>query len=328
MRAVVIDSPGGPEQLRLAERPDPEPGPGEVLVQVAAAGVNRADLLQRAGRYPPPPGASDVPGLEIAGTVAALGPGATGWAIGDEVCAVLAGGGYAELAVVPAGCLLPLPSGTDLLTAAAVPEVFTTAHDNLFTRGGLQPGETVLIHGGASGVGTAAVQLAARAGCTVVVTAGTPRGLAACADLGAAAGIDYRAEDFVDSVERLTDGRGVDVILDIMGAVYLERNLRVLATEGRLVVIGLQGGVRAELDLGRMLSKRLQVLGSTLRARSADEKAVLAARLRDEVWPGFADGSLKPVVDRVFPLEEAAAAHAHLEAGGHVGKVLLDLRDR
>lgn len=325
MRAVIAPEPGGPQALQVVERPDPRPGPGEILVRVQAAGVNRADLLQRAGRYPPPPGASDVLGLEVAGEVVALGDGVGDWALGDRTCALLAGGGYAELAVVPASVAMPWPNGQDAVGAAAVPEVFTTAFDNLFNRGRLVPGETILVHGGGSGVGTAAVQLAASRNCRALVTAGSARKIDACLSLGAAFGVNYREEDFVEAALVLTDGRGVDVVLDIVGAEYLERNVRVLATEGRLVVIGLMGGARAEIDLGRVLTGRLTVAGSTLRARSVADKAALARRVVDEVWPGFADGRLRPVVDRVLPLERAADAHAAMEAGDHVGKIVLEV---
>ena len=329
MRALLAPSPGGPEVLAVTEVADPQPGPGELLVQVAAAGVTRADVLQRQGRYAPPPGATEVLGLEAAGRVVALGPPDPArpfhFAVGDDVCAILPGGGCAELVALPASVAMPWPSGLDAIGAAAVPEVFTTAHDNLFTRGGLAAGETVLIYGGSSGVGTAAVQLARRAGCRVLVTASSRRKLDACAELGADAGIDYAEEDVVERVRELTDGRGVDVILDVVGARYLEPNLRNLAPEGRLVVIGLMGGARGELDLGRLLSKRLTVLGSTLRARTTAEKAVLARRLEEEVWPGFADGSLRPVVDTVLPLARAAEAHELMESSRHIGKIVLTM---
>lgn len=325
MRAITAPEPGGPQALRVVDLPDPQAGRGELLVRVWAAGVNRADVLQRQGRYPPPPGAGDVLGLEVAGQVVAIGPGVEDWRTGDRVCALLAGGGYAELAVVPTATALPWPRGTDAVGAAAVPEVFTTAQDNLFHRGRLARGETVLVHGGGSGVGTAAIQLARRHGCRVLVTAGSPEKLAACADLGAHAGIDYRREDFLERARELTGGRGVDVILDLVGADYLGRNLRALAVEGRLVVIGLQGGGRGEIDLGLLLARRLTMTGSTLRARSVDEKAALAEHMRAQVWPGFADGSLRPVVDRTFPLARAAEAHELMEASGHVGKIVLEV---
>lgn len=327
MKAITAPEPGGPERLKLVDLPDPEPGPGDLLVQVHATAVNRADLLQRRGHYPPPPGASDVFGLEMAGVVTALGDGVTGWSVGDEACAVLPGGGYAELAVVPAAVAMPLPPGLGLLEAASVPEVFTTAWDNLFNRGRLAAGETVLLHGGASGVGTAAIQLARWRGCDVLVTAGSPRKLEFCAELGAKGGIDYRKEpDFDAPVREMTGGRGADVALDIIGGAYLARNLRCLAIEGRLVIIGLMGGTSAELDLAPLLTRRLTVTASTLRSRSVEEKAALARQLVREVWPGFADGSLRPVIDRLLPLDQAADAHAAMEAGEHIGKIVLVTR--
>lgn len=323
MRAVVAPDPGGPEVLRIVDRPAPEPGPADLLVTVHATAVNRADLLQREGRYPPPPGAPDVLGLEVAGEVAAVGRDVSAWTVGDRVCAVVAGGGYAESAVVPAAVALPVPGDLTLEEAAAVPEVFSTAYDNLLVRGRLRAGEAALLHGGASGVGTAAIQLATRIGAHALVTAGSADKLEACARLGAQAGINYREEDFVERVGELTGGRGVDVVLDVIGGPYLERNLRALAIEGRLVVIGLMGGSSAELALGRLLTRRLTVTASTLRARTVEEKADLAARLVADVWPGFADGSLHPVVDRVLPLDRVAEAHRVVEASEHVGKVVL-----
>lgn len=325
MRAITAPDPGGPEALRLGEVADPQPGPGDLLVDVAATAVNRADVLQRTGHYPPPPGASDVLGLELSGRVAAVSDAVTGWAVGDRVCAVVAAGGYAERAIVPAATALPVPEGLDLVEAAAVPEVFSTAHDNVFTRGRLTAGETLLVHGGSSGVGTAATQLATRAGARVLVTAGSADKLDACAALGADAGINYRDEDWVARVAALTDGRGVDVVCDIIGADYLDSNLRSLATEGRLVIIGLMGGPKAEINLGRLLVNRLSVVASTLRARSVAEKAAVAARLRADVWPGFADGSLRPVVDRVYSWEDAPDAHARMESSAHIGKIVLQV---
>ena len=326
MRAVIIDEPGGPDALRLVERADPRPGPDDLLVAVHASAVNRADLLQREGRYPPPDGATDVPGLELAGEVVDMGARVRGWERGDEVCAVVAGGGYAELAVVPAATAMPMPPGVDLVSAGGVAEVFATAWDNLVRRGGLRRGEVALVHGGSSGVGTAAIQLAVREGARVITTASTPAKLAVCRDLGAEVAIDYTSEDFSDRAREVTEGRGVDVILDMLGASYLEPNLRALAIEGRLVIIGLMGGARAEIDLARLLIRRLTVRASTLRARSVVEKAELAAALTDTVWPGFGDGSLRPVIDRVFPLDEVAAAHRRMESGEHVGKLILQVR--
>lgn len=323
MRAVVAPEPGGPEALRVVERPDPEPGPDQVLVRVAATAVNRADVLQRQGAYPPPEGAGDVLGLELSGTVLALGEGVDDWAVGEQVMAVVAAGGYAELAVVPAATLLAVPPGVDLVSAAAVPEVFTTVYDAVFLRGQLAEGETLLVHGGSSGIGTAAVQLARYGRARVIVTASTPAKIEAAVALGADAGIDYRREDFVARALALTDGRGVDVILDVVGGAYLARNLEALAVEGRLVVIAVQGGRTAELDLGRLMRRRQTVTAATLRARPVEAKAALAARIRTDVLPGFADGSLRPVVDRVLDLDDVAEAHRVLEAGEHVGKVVL-----
>jgi NADPH:quinone reductase len=324
MKAILASQPGALGQLELVDLPDLEPGPGELLVCVHATAVNRADILQRRGHYPPPPGASHVLGLEMAGVVAKLGEQVVGWSIGDQVCAVLPGGGYAEQAVVPAAMAMPLPPGLDLVEAAAVPAVFTTAWDNLCNRGRLAPGETVLVHGGASGVGTAAIQLARWRGCDVLVTAGSARKLGFCIDLGATGGINYREHsDFDNAVRQLTDGRGVDVVLDIIGGPYLARNLRCLAVEGRLVIIGLMGGASAELDLAPLLTRRLVITASTLRARPVEAKAALARQLVAEVWPGFAAGRLRPVIDRVLPLEQAATAHAVMEAGEHIGKIVL-----
>lgn len=326
MKAIVAPEPGGTGALRLVDMPEPEPGPGDLLVAVHATAVNRGDVMQRRGLYPPPEGVTEVLGLELAGEVVAVGDAVEGWAPGDRLCAVVAGGGYAEYAVVPAVVALPVPDGLTTEGAAALPEVFATAHDNVFVRGRLAPGEAVLLHGGASGVGTAAIQLARRHGCRVLVTAGSPRKIAACVELGADLGIDYRTSDFVSVVADATDGHGVDVVLDIVGADYLDRNLRCLATEGRLVIIGVMSGAKAEINLARLMSRRLSVIASTLRARSVAEKAVVAERLRREVWPGFADGSLRPVIDRVLPLDEAAEAHRVMEAGEHIGKVVLRVR--
>lgn len=323
MRAVIVPEPGGPEALRLVDRPDPEPAAGQVLVAVAATAVNRADVMQRRGQYPPPPGAPDILGLEFAGTVTALGPGVEGWRVGDRVMAVVGGGGYAEQVVADARTLLPVPDGIDLVEAAGIPEVFTTVYDNVFLRGRLRAGETLLVHGGSSGIGTAAIQLARRAGAPVLVTASSAAKLDAARALGADGTIDYTTEDFVERARALTDGRGVDVILDVVGGRYLARNLAALAVEGRLVIIGLQGGASAELDLGLLLSRRLTIAASSLRARSTEEKAALAARVRADVLPGFADGSLRPVIDRVLDLDEVAQAHRVLEAGEHVGKIVL-----
>jgi putative PIG3 family NAD(P)H quinone oxidoreductase len=326
MKAIVLDHPGGPEVLHLAEVPDPVLHPGDVLLEVRASAVNRADTLQRQGLYPPPPGASEIIGLEASGTVAALAEGATGWRIGDQACALLSGGGYAELAAAPAAQLMPIPAGLDLLTAAAVPEAFLTAHDNLVTRARLRAGEIVLIQGGAGGVGTAAIQVARRAGATVLTTAGSAERLERCRELGATGLINHRTDDVPVRVRALTAGRGVDVILDVMGASHLAANLGMLAPDGRLVVIGLQGGTRAEIDLGAMMRGRQSLINTALRGRPPDQKAAIVATATAEVLPGFADGSLRAVVHAVFPLAEAAAAHFAMEAGGHVGKLVLDVQ--
>lgn len=323
MRAVTISEPGGPDVLVPAQVPDPVPADGQVLVRVAAAGVNRADVMQRLGHYPPPPGEPKWPGLEVSGTVAAVGDGVEEWSVGDEVCALLGGGGYAELVAVPAGQLLPVPDGVDLVEAAALPEVACTVWSNVFMAAGLQRGETLLVHGGSSGIGTMAVQLAHALGARVAVTAGSADKLARCAELGADVLVNYREEDFVERVREATDGRGADVVLDNMGAKYLARNVDVLATGGRLVVIGLQGGTRAEVDLGLMLRKRVAVMATSLRARPAAEKATIVRQVRELVWPLLADGTVRPVVHATFPLDDASRAHAVLEESSHVGKVLL-----
>lgn len=323
MRAVTIREPGGPDVLQAAQVPDPVASDGRVLVRVAAAGVNRADLMQRLGHYPPPPGEPDWPGLEVSGTVAAVGAGVEEWAVGDEVCALLGGGGYAELVAVPAGQLLPVPVGVGLVEAAALPEVACTVWSNVFMAAGLQRGETLLVHGGSSGIGTMAVQLAHALGARVAVTAGTAEKLARCAELGADVLVNHREDDFVERLREATDGRGADVVLDNMGASYLARNVDVLADGGRLVVIGLQGGTRAEVDLGLMLRKRVAVMATSLRARPAAEKATIVRQVRELVWPLLADGTVRPVVHSTFPLEEASRAHAVLEESSHVGKVLL-----
>jgi len=323
VRAVVLTGAGGPEVMRWDQVPDPEPGPGDVLVDVVASAVNRADLLQRQGLYDPPPGTSPYLGLECSGRVAALGDGVEGWAVGDEVCALLAGGGYAEKVAVPAGQVLPLPTGVDLVEAAGLPEVTCTVWSNVFMLAGLRPGETLLVHGGASGIGTMAIQLGRAMQATVAVTAGSPEKLARCRDLGAQVLVDYREEDFVEQVRAATDGRGADVVLDLIGAKYLARNVEVLATSGRLVVIGLQGGTRAELDLGLLMRKRAAVLATVLRARPDEEKAAVVASVREHVWPLVGSGAVRPVIDRVLSMADAGEAHRVLESGENVGKVLL-----
>ncbi len=306
----------------VREVPDPRPGPGEVVVEVVAAGVNRADVMQRLGRYPSPPGSPEHPGLEVSGRVAELGEGVSGWRVGEEVCALLGGGGYAERVAVPAGQLLPVPAGVDLVDAAALPEVAATVWSNVFTLAGLRPGELLLVHGGSSGIGTMAVQLARAVGARVAVTAGSAAKLERCAQLGAQLGVNYREDDFVEAVRRF-EPAGADVVLDVVGGPYLARNVDVLATGGRLVVIGTQGGTRAELDLGRLLAKRASVHATTLRARPAAEKAAIVAGVRDHVWPLVADGAVRPVVHERFALEDAARAHEVMEGSSHVGKLLL-----
>jgi putative PIG3 family NAD(P)H quinone oxidoreductase len=326
MRAVTISEPGGPEVLTWTQVADPVCGPGEVIVDVAATAVNRADLLQRQGMYPPPPGASDLLGLECSGLISEVGEGVTGWSVGDEVCALLSGGGYAERVAVPAGQLLPRPAGVELATAAALPEVTCTVWSNVFLLAGLRRGETFLVHGGSSGIGTMAIQLAARAGARVFTTAGTAAKLDVCRELGAEVGINYRDEDFVERVREATDGAGVDVILDNMGARYLARNVDALATGGRLVSIGMQGGTKAELDLGKLMRKRGSVHATTLRSRPATGpggKAEIVAAVRHDVWPDVERGVVRPIVDRRLPMARAAEAHAVVEASEHIGKVLL-----
>jgi len=323
MHAVVVRTPGGPESLEYAEVPDPQVGAGEVLLDVAATAVNRADLLQRQGHYPPPPGAPDTLGLECSGRVAALGDGVEGLAVGDEVCALLAGGGYATRVVVPAGQVMPVPEGVDLVTAAALPEVAGTVWSNVMMVAGLRSGDTFLVHGGAGGIGTFAIQLAKAVGARVLTTAGTDEKRAFCADLGADVTIDYREQDFVEVVREVTDGRGVDVLLDNMGASYLARNVAALAVEGRLVVIGLQGGTKAELDLNALMRKRAAVIGTTLRARPVGEKTTICRAVAEHVWPLVADGTVRAVVDRTLPLADAAEAHRRMEGGEHIGKIVL-----
>jgi putative PIG3 family NAD(P)H quinone oxidoreductase len=320
MRAVIAPDPGGPEALVVADLPDPVPGPGEVVLDVAASAVNRADLLQRQGFYPPPPGASDVLGLECSGRVAAVGEGVEGWSVGDEACALLAGGGYAEKVAVPAGQVMPLPHGVDQATAAALPEVACTVWSNVFMIAGLQRDETFLVHGGAGGIGTFAIQLAAALGARVFSTAGSEEKRALCRELGAERAIDYREEDFVAI---LREAGGADVILDNMGAKYLGRNVDALATEGRLVVIGMQGGSKGELDLNTLLRKRGAVIATSLRARPIEEKAAICASVVENVWPLLADGSIRPVVGREVALDDVAEAHRLMDEGGHTGKVLL-----
>ncbi len=324
MHAISIREPGGPEVLEWTEQPDPRPGPGEVVLDVAAAGVNRADLLQRKGQYPPPPGVSEVPGLECSGTVSAVGEGVADVRVGAPVCALLAGGGYAEKVVVPAGQLLPVPSGMDLVTAASLPEVACTVWSNVALTAGLVAGETLLVHGGAGGIGTHAIQVGKALGARVAVTAGSPQRLARCAELGADVLIDYHEQDFVEEVRAATEGRGADVILDNMGAKYLPRNVSALARNGRLVVIGMQGGIKGELNLAELLGKCGSVTATTLRYRPAEEKAAIVAEVATQLWPLVEAGSVGPIVHEVLPVDQAGEAHRLLEESGEVfGKLLL-----
>jgi putative PIG3 family NAD(P)H quinone oxidoreductase len=326
MHAVVITHPGGPDVLRWAEVDDPVPGPDEVLIDVAASAVNRADLMQRQGLYPPPPGAPPYPGLECSGTIAATGSEVTGWKPGDEVCALLAGGGYAEKVAVPAGQLLPVPPAVGLTAAAALPETVCTVYSNVFLGARLSPGEVLLVHGGASGIGTTAIQMAKNAGATVAVTAGSAEKLSACRELGADITINYREEDFVRSLKEATGGHGADVILDIMGAAYLDRNVDALAADGRIANIGMQGGRKAELDMGKLMSKRGTIMSTTLRARPKEQKKAIVAAVREHVWPLAGAGKVRPVIHRELPLSRAAEAHQIMAASTHTGKILLVAR--
>lgn len=323
MRGVSITEPGDAEVLQATDVEDPRPQSGQVVVETVAAGVNRADVMQRKGVYPPPKGASPLPGLEVSGTIREVGPDVEDWSVGDEVCALVDGGGYAEQVVVPAAQLLPVPRGVSVRDAAGLPEVACTVWSNVFMTANLQPGEVFLVHGGSSGIGTMAIQLAKAAGATVAVTAGTEEKLAFCRELGADIAINYREQDFVEEVRGATDGHGADVILDVMGAKYLPRNVDLLATNGRLVVIGLMGGRTGELDLGKMLSKRAAVIATSLRARPPEEKATIVAAVREHVWPLIDDGAVRPIIQGTHPLDRAAEAHRELEASGHIGKILL-----
>jgi putative PIG3 family NAD(P)H quinone oxidoreductase len=328
MYAITISEPGGPDVLAWSEVPGPTPGDGEVLLDVAAAGVNRADLLQRQGQYPPPKGASDIIGLECSGTIAELGAGVSGWQVGDQVCALLSGGGYAQRVVVPAPQLMRLPQGVDLVSAAGLPEVACTVWSNAVMLGHLGAGETFLVHGGAGGIGTHAIQVGKALGATVAVTAGSAERLAACRELGADITINYREQDFVEAIREATDGRGADVILDNIGAQYLPRNVAALATGGRLLVIGMQGGRSGELDLAQLLAKRALVAATGLRMRpveGADGKGRIAADVTDKLWPLIGEGKVRPVVGQVLPMEQAGEAHRVMEAGRVVGKVLLQV---
>jgi NADPH2:quinone reductase len=322
-RVVEISRPGPPEVLVPARRPVVPPGAGEVLVRVAAAGVNRPDVMQRQGKYPPPPGASDIPGLEIAGEVVAVGEGVADWRVGDRVCALVAGGGYAEYCPAPSPQCLPVPKGLGLVEAAALPETFFTVWTNVFERGRLAAGETILVHGGTSGIGTAALALARAFGARVFATAGSPEKCAASLRLGAEVAIDYRAQDFVSVVREKTGGRGVDVVLDIVAGDYVPRNIDCLGVDGRLVIIAVQGGVTATVNVLPVMQRRLTITGSTLRPRTVEEKGRIARGLREHVWPLLEAGRVAPVVHAKFPLEQAAAAHRLMESGAHVGKIVL-----
>jgi NADPH2:quinone reductase len=323
MIAIEIREPGEPDVLVPVERPVPEPAADEVLIRVAAAGVNRPDIFQRRGRYAPPPGASDIPGLEVSGAIERLGPGVTGWRVGDEVCALVTGGGYAEYCVAPAPQCLPVPRGMTVVTASAIPETFFTVWTNVFQRGRLRQGESILIHGGSSGIGTTAIQLAQTRGSRVFATAGSAEKCAACERLGAERCIDYRQGDFVAAVRALTGGRGVDVILDMVGGDYFARNIEALAVEGRLVEIATLHGVKAELNIQTIMMRRLTITGSTLRPRPVAEKGAIAAELREHAWPLLESGVVKPIVHATFPLRDAAEAHRVMESSAHIGKLLL-----
>jgi NADPH2:quinone reductase len=326
MKAVEISSFGPPDVLRLTDRPDPVPGAGEVLIEVAASGVNRPDVLQRQGHYPAPAGASDIPGLEVAGQILSGDTDAmqaAGFSVGDRVCALVSGGGYAQRCIAPVGQCLPVPAGLTDVQAASLPETCFTVWSNVFERGGLKAGETILIQGGSSGIGVTAIQLARAAGATVIVTVGSEEKAAACLALGAHHAINHRTQDFVAEVKRLTAGRGVDVILDMVAGDYVAREVNCLAEDGRLVIIAVQGGTAASLDAGRVLRRRLTITGSTLRARSVEFKSAIARELRSKVWAWFTSGIVKPVVFRVFPAHQAASAHALMESNGHIGKLVL-----
>ncbi len=323
MRAIEIRNPGGPEELVITDLPTPLPGVGEVLIKVTAAGINRPDVMQREGKYPPPPGASDILGLEVAGIITELGEGVTGCRIGDRVCALVAGGGYAEFCVASASSCLPLPTGVSMIEAAAMPETFFTVWTNVFERGQLVKGERLLVHGGASGIGTTAIQMAAAFGATVFTTAGSAEKCAACERLGAIRAINYHEEEFVDVIKALTDNAGVNVVLDMVGGSYTPRNLNLLAKEGRLVQIAILGGPKTEINWIPVMLRRLTLTGSTLRSRPIAVKAAIAKALQAKVWPLVDSGKIRPVIHATFPLEEAAEAHRVMEAGHHIGKLVL-----
>lgn len=323
MRAISITESGDADVLHVTDVDAPAPAAGQVVVDTAAAGVNRADIMQRLGHYPPPKGASPLPGLELSGTIREVGPDVEGWSVGDEVCALVDGGGYAEQVLVPATQLLPVPKGVSLRDAAGLPEVACTVWSNVFMTANLQPGEVFLVHGGSSGIGTMATQLAKAAGARIAVTAGSEDKLAFCRELGADIAVNYREQDFVEEVRAATDGHGADVVLDNIGAKYLPRNVDLLATSGRLVVIGLMGGRKGELDLGKLLSKRAAVIATSLRARPAEEKATIVAAVREHVWPLIEDGAVRPIIQGTHSLDRAADAHREMEESAHIGKILL-----
>jgi putative PIG3 family NAD(P)H quinone oxidoreductase len=325
MTAIEIAESGGPEVLRPVERPVPVPAAGDILIAVAAAGVNRPDVVQRMGLYPPPPGASDLPGLEVAGEVVAVGDGVTQWHEGDKVCALVSGGGYAQYVSAPAVQALPVPNGFDMVTAAGIPETFFTVWTNVFDRGRLAAGESILIHGGSSGIGTTAIQLAREFGATAYVTVGDAGKARFCEELGATAAINYKEQDFVEEIRALTGKAGVDVILDMVGGDYLPRNIRLLKPDGRLLQIALMAGAKGELDLGRVMTRRLTVTGSTLRARPVAVKGEIADSLRERVWPLFEAGKISPVIHQTFPLAEASRAHELMETSSHIGKIILSM---
>lgn len=325
MRAIGFEAPGGPEVLKLEMIPVPKPGPGQVLIKVAFAGVNRPDVAQRTGVYPPPPGASPIPGLEISGEIVAIGDGVPSTTLGRQVCALVSGGGYAEYCLAEAGHCLPVPEGLSLAEAAALPETLFTVWHNVFERGWAAEGETILVHGGTSGIGTMTIMLGGLFGLTVIVTCGGPEKCAKALEIGAAHAIDYKATDFVEEVKRITGGQGVDLVLDMVSGDYVPRNLKCLREDGRHVTIAVQGGLKSEINMAIIMRQRYTMTGSTLRPRSAVFKALLAEEIERNVWPSVADGDLRPVMDRVFPLSEAAAAHAHMEAGDHIGKIVLQV---
>jgi putative PIG3 family NAD(P)H quinone oxidoreductase len=325
MIAIGMDAPGAPDVLRPETLPVPSPGAGEVLVRVAFAGVNRPDVIQRQGFYPPPPGASPIPGLEVAGEVVALGQGVDAAVLGQQVCALVSGGGYAEFCVAPIGQCLPVPAALPLAEAAALPETLFTVWHNVFERGYAREGETILVHGGTSGIGSMATMLGRLFGMKVIVTCGGPEKCAAALEIGAAHAIDYKAQDFVEEVARITGGKGVELVLDMVAGAYVARNLKCLAEDGRHVTIAVQGGVNAEINMAQVMSRRLMLTGSTLRPRSAEFKALLAQEIAAHAWPFVESGQLRPVMDRTFPLAEAAAAHARMEAGSHIGKIVLEV---